>query len=89
MEDKSKRASPETSWTNIEDEINNYENQTTNPIKEQESAKQLLREIKRGNESVINKEQTMEEESCSKELHLIAAKDKKLQTMHKVSFTLS
>lgn len=89
MEDKSKRACPETNWTNIEEEINKDENQTTNPIKEQSSAKQLLREIERGDESVINKEQTIEEESCTKELHLIAAMDKNHETIHKVSFTLS
>ncbi|KAI8533634.1 hypothetical protein RHMOL_Rhmol10G0024500 [Rhododendron molle] len=85
VEDKSNRACPETNWTNIEEEINNDENQTTNPIKEQASAKQLLREIERGDESVINKEQTMEEESCTKELHLIAAMDKNHETIHKVT----
>ncbi|KAF7130071.1 hypothetical protein RHSIM_Rhsim10G0017100 [Rhododendron simsii] len=84
VEDKSKRACPEINWTNIEEEINNDENQTTNPIKEQASAKQLLREIERGDESVINKEQTMEEESCTKELHLIPAMDKNHETINKV-----
>ncbi|XP_058188179.1 uncharacterized protein LOC131304802 isoform X2 [Rhododendron vialii] len=84
VEDKSKRSCPETDWTNIEEETNNDENRTTDPIEEQASAKQLLREIERGDESVINKEQTMEEESCTKELHLIAARDKNHETIHKV-----